>query len=158
MILTCVALPQYINTYKFLVNVPREQVQAVFEEKNLTQKMEGANNIFTDFVNKLEIWQKLEEQYDFRADQQKTQKKLEEIYENLRKHFSSEKDEKKEQVDGFLKNLEGKEVPDHIMAVIKEEIDRYLGMEKHHSEASSTRTYLEYLTQLPYGVYSKPNL
>jgi len=52
------------------------------------------NGLFTDFVNKLEIWNKLEEQYDFRADQAKTQKKLEEIYESLKKHFTNEKDEK----------------------------------------------------------------
>jgi hypothetical protein len=26
------------------------------------------NSLFSDFVNKLEIWNKLEEQYDFRAD------------------------------------------------------------------------------------------
>jgi hypothetical protein len=30
--------------------------------------MEKINGLFTDFVNKLEIWNKLEEQYDFRAD------------------------------------------------------------------------------------------
>jgi len=33
-----------------------------------------------------------------------------------------------------LKNLEGKTVPDHIMKVINEEINRFLSMEKHHSE------------------------
>lgn len=100
----------------------------------------------------MEIWQKLEEQYDFRSDQQKTQKKLEEIYENLKRHFSKDKDEKQETVNAMLKNLEGKQVPDHIMTVIKEEIDRFLSMEKYHSESSTIRTYLEYLTSLPYGV------
>jgi hypothetical protein len=45
------------------------------------------NSIFTDFVNKLDIWHKLEDQYDFRKDQAKSQKKLEEIYESLKKHF-----------------------------------------------------------------------
>jgi hypothetical protein len=52
------------------------------------------NDTFTDFVNKIEIWTKLESQYDFKSDQNKTQKKLEEIYESLRKHFTDEKDEK----------------------------------------------------------------
>ena len=56
--------------------------------------LEKMNAIFTDFVNKIEIWSKLEQQYDFKADQAKTQKKLEEIYESLKKNFSTEKDEK----------------------------------------------------------------
>lgn len=62
----------------------------------MTTRLEKMNTIFTDFVNKLEIWNRLEEQYDFRSDQAKTQKKLEEIYESLKKHFTNEKDEKQE--------------------------------------------------------------
>lgn len=53
--------------------------------------------------------------------------------------------------------MEGKAVPDHIMKVINEEIKRFLSMEKHHSEVQVTRTYLEYLTSLPYGVSTKEN-
>lgn len=71
-------------------------MQEVFEESDLTTRLEKMNTIFTDFVNKLEIWNRLEEQYDFRSDQAKTQKKLEEIYESLKKHFTNEKDEKQE--------------------------------------------------------------
>jgi len=33
-----------------------------------------------------------------------------------------------------LKELEGKVVPEHILKVINEEIQRFLQMEKHHSE------------------------
>ena len=157
MLLTCMSLPQYINTYKFLINISKNQVQEIFEESNLTKRLEKINTVFTDFVNKLEIWNKLEEQYDFRSDQAKTQKKLEEIYESLKKHFTNEKDEKQEQVKEFLKSLQGKTVPDHIMKVINEEIQRFLSMEKHHSEVQVTRTYLEYLTRLPYGISSKEN-
>ena len=57
----------------------------------------------------------------------------------------------------FLKCLEGKAVPDHIMKVINEEIKRFLSMEKHHSEMQVTRTYLEYLTKMPYGVSTEEN-
>jgi ATP-dependent Lon protease len=30
-------------------------------------------------------------------------------------------------------------------------------MDKHHSEAQVTKTYLEYLTRMPYGVKSEEN-
>jgi ATP-dependent Lon protease len=59
---------------------------------------------------------------------------LEEIYESLKKHFTNEKDEKQETVKAMLKELEGKVVPEHILKVINEEIQRFLSMEKHHSE------------------------
>ena len=41
--------------------------------------------------------------------------------------------------------------------LINEEIERFLGMDKHHSEQSIIRTYLEYLTSLPYGVTTEEN-
>jgi ATP-dependent Lon protease len=126
MLLTCVSLPQYINTYKFLVNVDSHALQDVYQEKNLSLMLEKMNGIFTDFVNKIEIWSKLEQQYDFKADQAKTQKKLEEIYESLKKHFSTEKDDKHEQVKQFLEDLKGKQVPEHVMKVINEEIQRFI--------------------------------
>lgn len=108
-------------------------------------------------MNKLELWDKLEQQYDFKKDQAKTQKKLEEIYESLKKHFSNDSDEKQNQVKELLANLEGKTVPDYVMKVINEEIQRFMQMEKHHSEWQVTKTYLEYLTKMPYGVYSEEN-
>ena len=68
MLLTCLSLPQYINTYRFLINISKHQVQEVFEEPDLSERLEKMNTVFSDFVNKFEIWNKLEEQYDFRAD------------------------------------------------------------------------------------------
>jgi ATP-dependent Lon protease len=60
-------------------------------------------------------------------------------------------------VKAFLKELEGKVVPEHILKVINEEIQRFLQMEKHHSEVQVTRTYLDYLTKMPYGISSHEN-
>jgi ATP-dependent Lon protease len=56
-----------------------------------------------------------------------------------------------------MSELEGKEVPEHIMKVIDEEMKRFVSMEKHHSEMQVTRTYLEYLCKMPYGIKSEEN-
>jgi Lon-like ATP-dependent protease len=56
-----------------------------------------------------------------------------------------------------MENLKGKIVPDYVMKVINEEVQRFAQMEKHHSEWQVTKTYLEYLTKMPYGVYSHDN-
>lgn len=54
----------------------------------------------------------------------------------------------------FLKDLEGKEVPERIMKTINEEMQRFLQMDKNSPEMQVTRTYLEYLCKMPYGVRS----
>jgi hypothetical protein len=102
MLLTCVSLPQYINTYSFLVKARKHELQKVYEAETTLERLQLTSDIFTDFVNKIEIWQKLEQQYDFKSDQAKTQKKLEEIYESLKKHFTNEKDEKQETIKELL--------------------------------------------------------
>lgn len=48
-------------------------------------------------------------------------------------------------------------MPEHIMKVINEEMQRFLQMDKNHGEAQVTRTYLEYLTKMPYGIRSEEN-
>ena len=55
--------------------------------------------IFSDFVTKVEIWNQLEAQYDFKQDYAQSQRKLEEIYESLHKYFTNGKDEKQETVN-----------------------------------------------------------
>ena len=56
-----------------------------------------------------------------------------------------------------MERLEGKEVPEHIMKVIDEEIKRFMQMDKMHMEAQNTKTYLDYLTSLPFGVRTEEN-
>ena len=43
------------------------------------------------------------------------------------------------------------------MKTINEEMQRFLQMEKHASDFQVTRTYLEYLTKMPYGVSTQEN-
>jgi ATP-dependent Lon protease len=44
----------------------------------------------------------------------------------LKKHFTDEKDEKQEIVKELMGHLKGKDVPDHIMKVVNEEIQRFI--------------------------------
>ena len=56
LLLTILALPQYINTYRFLINVEKHDLQRIYEAREILPALENINNIFSDFVNKFEIW------------------------------------------------------------------------------------------------------
>lgn len=88
MLLTLISMPSYVNMYKFLIDTDKFALQKIYEEQDLHNRIEQTNEVFSSFVSKLELWNKLEHNYDFKQDQAKTQKKLEEIYESLKKHFS----------------------------------------------------------------------
>ncbi len=67
-------------------------------------------------------------------------------------------DERAEDVKRFRKNLENKKVPPGATKRIEEEINRYLAMDKNHSESAVIRTYLDYLTSLPWGITTSDSL
>jgi len=56
-----------------------------------------------------------------------------------------------------MQNIEGKQVPQKVMKVIEEEMQRFVGMDKQHHEYQNLKTYLEYLTKMPYGIWSEDN-
>jgi ATP-dependent Lon protease len=110
-------MPQYVNAYKFLTKTSTESIQEVFEEDDMTKKLNKLNVIFSDFVKKVELWSSLEDEFDYKKDVKKTQEKLEEIFKSLKERFSQETDERVEQVKRFRENLEGKIIPPHINKV-----------------------------------------
>ena len=72
-------------------------------------------------------------------------------------HFNQGKDERQEAIKELMKNLEGKDVPDYVMKIINEEMNRFATLEKHHHDWPNLKTYLEYLTKMPYNVHSEDN-
>lgn len=46
-ILTVLCMPQYINTYKFLVDVTKHQVQEIYQDNDLHNRIVKTNEIFT---------------------------------------------------------------------------------------------------------------
>lgn len=75
----------------------------------------------------------------------------------MKSHFSRGDGGQQAIVQKLLKNIEGKAVPDKVMKVIEEEMQRFTEMDKMHSEYQNLKTYLEYLTKMPYGVHSEDN-
>ena len=133
-VLTLLTMPSYINAYKFLVDITKHQVQQIYELQDMHARIVQTNEAFTNFVKKLELWTKLEQNYDFKQDQQKTQKKLEEIYESLKQYFVKGDGGQQAIVEKLMKSIEGKAIPDKVMKVIEEEMQRFMEMDKMHPE------------------------
>lgn len=118
MCLSCLTLPRFLYKYGFLLaQFKSSNLQEIIEVIDIREKLNLTTNIFSEFTNKIELWEKLEDEYDINREKTKATEKLQSIYESLKKLFETDKDEKKIQVDRFKKNLEGKNIPAHIMTV-----------------------------------------
>lgn len=134
-----------------------DKIQELISTININQKLDKTIKVLGDLYKQLSTWEDLITQYDIAKDQRHTQKKVKDIYLQLKNMFEKSKDEKKQQVDIFYKNLKGKIVPKHIQKIIDEEINKFLLNDKYSMESNVIRNYLEILTSLPYGITTKEN-
>lgn len=87
----------------------------------------------------------------------KTQKEffLREQLKTIKKELGIEKDEKSLDIDKFESRLKKRKVPDDVMEVIQEEMEKLQSLEMMSAEYSVCRNYLDWLTIVPWGMFKK---
>ncbi|KAA8589869.1 hypothetical protein FQN60_013234 [Etheostoma spectabile] len=87
------------------------------------------------------------------AESQELQDVLEETNE-----LGLEKEDKEAIEEKFRERLKDRTVPQHIMDVINEELNKLGLLDNHSSEFNVTRNYLDWLTSMPWGVNRKTSI
>ncbi|VDO65030.1 unnamed protein product [Heligmosomoides polygyrus] len=75
----------------------------------------------------------------------------------IKKELGLEKDDKSTIIEKMEERLKPLKVPEYAMKVIKEEEQKLQFLDPHSSEFSVTRNYLDWLTNIPWGVTSEEN-
>uniref|UniRef100_A0A8C6PIK8 Lon protease homolog, mitochondrial n=1 Tax=Nothobranchius furzeri TaxID=105023 RepID=A0A8C6PIK8_NOTFU len=83
---------------------------------------------------------------------------LQEQLKIIKKELGLEKDDKEAIEEKFRERLKDRTVPQHIMDVINEELNKLGLLDNHSSEFNVTRNYLDWLTSIPWGTNSEENL
>ena len=92
--------------------------QRIFEMTSLSEKMGELTKHLNSLHSRLSVWNNLEEQVIQNQEYRQARQKEMEIYEMLKQKFSGENDERRVTVEKLRKNLEQKEVPEHIQKII----------------------------------------
>ncbi|KAL7444774.1 hypothetical protein ACHAXM_009668 [Skeletonema potamos] len=135
-----------------------EDLQAVLEEKDPELRLHKSLVLLSKEreVSKLqrEISAKVEEKMS------EAQRKyfLTEQLKSIKKELGMEKDDKETLIDKYRKKLaEYPCIPDEINEIIESEMDKISHLEKNSAEFNITRTYLDWLTNIPWGVVTTEN-
>uniref|UniRef100_A0A671MW41 endopeptidase La n=1 Tax=Sinocyclocheilus anshuiensis TaxID=1608454 RepID=A0A671MW41_9TELE len=83
---------------------------------------------------------------------------LQEQLKIIKKELGLEKEDKDAIEEKFRERLKDRTMPQHIMDVISEELNKLGLLDNHSSEFNVTRNYLDWLTSMPWGTNSKENL
>jgi Lon-like ATP-dependent protease len=135
-----------------------EDLQALLEEKDPEMRLHQALVLLSKEreVSKLqqEISQKVEEKMS------ETQRKyfLNEQLKSIKKELGMEKDDKESVIEKYRKQLaEYPEIPEDVMSTIDSELEKLSTLEMNSSEYNVTRSYLDWLCGVPWGVLSDEN-
>ncbi|PAV86865.1 hypothetical protein WR25_13178 isoform E [Diploscapter pachys] len=127
------------------------------ESKNINQRL----NLALELVEKEKTVAKLK--HDINKDVEKKVQEhhrkylLHEQLKVIKKELGIEKDEKVTIIDKMEEKMKNLKIPEYAMKVIKEEQQKLQYLEPTSSEFNVTRNYLDWLTNMPWGLVSEEN-
>jgi ATP-dependent Lon protease len=138
------------------IDTELEEAQELLEMDSLTEKMERLMAILTQEVEVLELGRKIKSEAQSEMQQRQREYFLREQQKAIRRELG-EADEQME-VEEFRQKIEELGMPDEARQEAERELDRLAKVPSASPEYSVIRTYLDWLTSLPWDVQTEDNL
>ncbi|MFC1745065.1 endopeptidase La [Candidatus Riflebacteria bacterium] len=136
-------------------NGPR--LQELLETIPLIQRAERLLVLLKEEIEFSKLQEKISRQIEEKISQQQKEFFLHEQLKAIKKELGLEKDDKSAEIDKIEKRLEKLTLSSEAQKVVKEEMDKLSLLDTHSSEYHVTRNYLDWLTGIPWGIFSKDN-
>ncbi|KAG5441591.1 Lon protease mitochondrial [Clonorchis sinensis] len=134
------------------------ELQAVLEEMNIRNRLLLSLNLVKKEFELGKLQQQIGREVEEKVKQQHRRYMLTEQLKVIKRELGLEKDDKDTIVDKFRSRLKDLKVPEAVMEVIEEELNKLSVLDNHSSEFNVTRNYLDWLTTLPWGITSEEHL
>lgn len=135
-----------------------KKVQNIFEPLDLATRIKLTAELVQEHTQLRNSMRKLHNEAQEKMSKASEEHMYREILNLVKSKLGNDKDEKETLRAKYIKNLEGKKVPEHIKKIIDEEMDRFMMTDKNSSEFHVMRNYLDWLTVLPYGVQTEETM
>ncbi len=137
-----------------LTTASREELQDVLETYDLQGRIDKALMLLKKELDLSKLQNSINLKIE--ATISKTQREffLREQLKTIKKELGLEKDDKTCDAEKFEARLKKRTVPEDVMTVIKEELEKLSVLEVQSAEYAVCRNYLDWLTIVPWGVYS----
>lgn len=134
-----------------------DQAQAILEMRDPIEKLRKISEILAREIQLLTIQQKI--QTEARGEIDKTQREyfLREQLKAIQKELG-DMDERGEEIREFRKKIEASQMPENVMKEAEKQLRRLEKMHPDSAEAGTIRTYLEWLTELPWAKSTKDQI
>lgn len=137
-----------------LTTATREELQDVLETLDIEKRIDKALMLLKKELDISKLQSTINQRIE--ATISKTQRDffLREQLKAIKKELGMEKEDKAVEIEKFEERLKKRKVPEDVMKVIREEIDKLSALEVQSAEYGVCRNYVDWLTIVPWGLYS----
>ncbi len=141
-----------------LVTSGREELQRILETFPVRQRMERVLLLIKKELEVAKLQTKIRQQVEEKISDQQRKFFLREQLKEIQHELGIAKDDKTADIERFKQRLAKLTVPEQAQKRIDEELEKLAILESGSPEYGVTRNYLDWLTNLPWGVHSKDKL
>ena len=138
-----------------LTTAPREDLQRVLETFDIKKRIDCVLDLLKKEISMSTILHNINEKTETLISKSQKEYFLREQLRAIKKELNIEKDEKTCDIDKFAYRLKKLKIPNDVLNTIDEEFEKLSSLETQSAEYSVCRGYLDWLTNIPWGLYSK---
>ena len=128
--------------------------QAVLEERDAEKKLHKALLLLSKEREVSKLQQMISRKVEEKMTDQQRRYLLTEQLKSIKKELGMEMDDKEALIEKYKKKFDRNSVSEEVAKVIDSELEKLSTLEKNSSEFNVTRSYLDWLTDIPWGVTS----
>ena len=141
-----------------LTMAPKDELQVILETIDLCERMEKVLVLIKKELEVAKLGEQIREQVEETISEQQRKFFLREQLKAIQKELGIAKDDRTAEIERFKERLVGLAFPEEAQKRVDDEMEKLAILEMGSPEYSVTRNYLDWITVLPWGKYSKDKL
>ncbi len=137
-----------------LTTATRDELQEVLETYDIPNRIDKALVLLKKELDLSRLQNTINQRIETTINKSQKEFYLREQLKTIKRELGIEKDEKSTDRDKFESRIKKRDVPEDVKAVINEELEKIGTLEPQSAEYALSRNYLDWLTNVPWGVKS----
>jgi len=140
-----------------LTTASRDELQDVLSCFDMQKRIDKALLILKKELDLSRLQSSINQRIEATISKAQREFFLKEQLKAIKKELGMEKDDKTCDLEKFSERLKVRKIPEIVQKVINEEKEKFGALEIHSPEYGVCRNYLDWLTVVPWGIYSEEN-
>lgn len=141
-----------------LLSAENEKLQGLLETFDLHERANKLIKMIKEEFELVKIQRKIQDEINDKVNDQQKEFFLREQLKAIKKELGIEKEDKESEVEKLEKKLAEKQLSEEALKVVKEELNKLKTLNIQSPEFNVTRSYLELISDLPWGENSEDTL